>query len=118
MIVLDGKCYRARNNGDVTHAEDERGVPFASVCHFHPHRFEECEKMDTINAAGWHMHFLSEDEKNGGHVFDISLTSGNASFCKITSLEIRIPNSLAFDTYELKSASKEEIKSVEQGKNA
>lgn len=48
MIVLDGKCYRARNNGDVTPAEDERGVPFASVCHFHPHRFEECEKMDTI----------------------------------------------------------------------
>lgn len=197
MIVLDGKCYRARNNGDVTPAEDERGVPFASVCHFHPHRFEECEKMDTIeklkewltrcvdddfglnsmyavringefakvdarsesgtkahhvtlkdalsitqkafifenikgslvcvyypdymdgiNAAGWHMHFLSEDEKNGGHVFDISLTHGNASFCKITSLEIRIPDSLAFDTYELKSASKEEIKSVEQGKNA
>ncbi len=30
---------------------------------------------------------------------------------------IRIPDTPAFDTYALKGASKEEIKSVEQGKN-
>ena len=64
------------------------------------------------------MHFLSEDAQKGGHVFDVSMTRGSAAFCRITSLEIRIPDSLAFDTYELKSASKEEIKSVEQGKNS
>ena len=81
------------------------------VCVYYP------DYMDGINAAGWHMHFLSADEKKGGHVFDISLTRGNASFCKITGLEIRIPDSPAFDTYELKSVSKEDIKSVEQEKN-
>lgn len=196
MIVLDGKCYRAKNNGDVIPAEEERGVPFASVCHFHSHRLEECGKMDNIeqlkewltlrieedfglnsmyavringefakvdarsesgtqahhvtlkdalsitqkafifeqikgslvcvyypdymdgiNAAGWHMHFLSEDAQKGGHVFDVSMTRGSAAFCRITSLEIRIPDTPAFDTYALKGASKEEIQSVEQGKN-
>lgn len=196
MIVLDGKCYRAQNNGEVVPAENERGVPFASICCFQSHRTETFEKMDTIeqikewltlrieeefglnsmyavringefsrvdarsesgtkahhvtlkdalsitqeafifenikgslvcvyypdymdgiNAAGWHMHFLSEDKRKGGHVFDISMTRGNASFCKITSLEIRIPDSPAFDTYALKYASKEEIQSVEQGKS-
>ncbi len=196
MIVLDGKCYRAQNNGEVVPAENERGVPFASICCFQSHRAETFEKMDTIeqikewltlrieeefglnsmyavringefsrvdarsesgtkahhvtlkdalsitqkafifenikgslvcvyypdymdgiNAAGWHMHFLSEDKRKGGHVFDISMTRGNASFCKITSLEIRIPDSPAFDTYALKCASKEEIQSVEQGKS-
>ncbi|SDP73937.1 acetolactate decarboxylase [Selenomonas ruminantium] len=196
MIVLDGKCYRAQNNGEVVPAENERGVPFASICCFQSHRTETFEKMDTIeqikewltlrieeefglnsmyavringefsrvdarsesgtkahhvtlkdalsitqeafifenikgslvcvyypdymdgiNAAGWHMHFLSEDKRKGGHVFDISMTRGNASFCKITSLEIRIPDSPAFDTYALKCASKEEIQSVEQGKS-
>ncbi|BAL84849.1 putative alpha-acetolactate decarboxylase (plasmid) [Selenomonas ruminantium subsp. lactilytica TAM6421] len=196
MIVLDGKCYRAKNNGEVVPAENERGVPFASICCFQSHRTETFEKMDTIeqikewltlrieeefglnsmyavringefsrvdarsesgtkahhvtlkdalsitqkafifenikgslvcvyypdymdgiNAAGWHMHFLSEDKRKGGHVFDISMTRGNASFCKITSLEIRIPDSPAFDTYALKCASKEEIQSVEQGKS-
>lgn len=196
MIVLDGKCYRAKNNGEVVPAENERGVPFASICCFQSNRSEGFEKMDTIehikewltlrieeefglnsmyavringefsrvdarsesgtkahhvtlkdalnvtqkafifenikgslvcvyypdymdgiNASGWHMHFLSEDKRKGGHVFDISMTRGNASFCKITSLEIRIPDSPAFDTYALKGASKEEIQSVEQGKS-
>lgn len=195
MIVIDGKCYRAQNNGDVISAENERGVPFASVCHFQSQRLEELGKMETIeqlktwltlrieedfglnsmyavridgefskvdarsesgtkahhvtlkdalsvtqkafifenvkgslvcvyypdymdgiNAAGWHLHFLSEDKKYGGHVFDLSLIQGNAAFCRITSVEVRIPDTPAFDTYALKGASQEEIKSVEQGK--
>ena len=196
MIVLDGKCYRAQSSGNVVPAEKERGVPFASVCHFRPKRMEQLGKVDTIeqlkewltlhieeefglnsmyavridgefskvdarsesgtkahhvtlkdalsvtqkafifenvkgslvcvyypdymdgiNAAGWHLHFLSEDKKYGGHVFDISLTHGNAAFCRITSVEVRIPDTPAFDTYALKGASQDEIKSVEQGKN-
>ena len=195
MIVLDGKCYRTRNDGNVVPAEDERGVPFASVCCFQPKRLEKLGRMDTIdrlkewltlrieedfglnsmyavridgefskvdarsesgtkahhvtlkdalsvtqkafvfenikgtlvcvyypdymdgiNAAGWHLHFLSDDKKYGGHVFDISLAQGDAAFCRITNVEIQIPDTPAFDTYALKAASKDEIKSVEQGK--
>ena len=195
MIVLDGKCYRAKNDGNVVPAEDERGVPFASVCCFQSERLEKLGRMDTIdrlkewltlrieedfglnsmyavridgeflkvdarsesgtkahhvtlkdalsvtqkafvfedikgtlvcvyypdymdgiNAAGWHLHFLSDDKKYGGHVFDISLAQGDAAFCRITSVEIQIPDTPAFDTYALKAASKDEIKSVEQGK--
>ncbi len=196
MIVLDGKCYRARDDGDVINAENERGVPFASVCYFQAQRTDNIGEMETIeqlknyltlkieedfglnsmyvvridgefskvdarsesgtkahhvtlkdalsvtqkafvfenikgslvcvyypdymdgiNAAGWHLHFISEDKKHGGHVFDLSLKKGDVSFCRVTSVEIRIPDSPAFDTYALKSASKDEIKSVEQGKN-
>ncbi len=195
MIVLDGKCYRARHDGSVVVAEDKRGVPFASVCPFQSQRLEKIGKVDTIeqlkewltlwiekdfslnsmhvvridgefskvdarsesgtkahhvtlkealsvtqkafvfenikgslvcvyypdymdgiNAAGWHLHFLSEDRTCGGHVFDISITKGDAAFCRITSIEIQIPDTPAFDTYALKGASKDEIKSVEQGK--
>ena len=188
MIVLDGKCYRAKNDGNVVPAEDERGVPFASVSCFQSERLEKLGRMDTIdrlkewltlrieedfglnsmyavridgeflkvdarsesgtkahhvtlkdalsvtqkafvfedikgtlvcvyypdymdgiNAAGWHLQY-------GGHVFDISLAQGDAAFCRITSVEIQIPDTPAFDTYALKAASKDEIKSVEQGK--
>lgn len=195
MIVLDGRCYCARSNGDVVPAEGERGVPFASVCFFKTQRSEKLEKveriedlkewltlrieedfglnsmyavriegkfsrvdarsetgtkahhvtlkdalsvtqkafvfddiegylvcvyypdyMDGINAAGWHLHFISKDKRYGGHVFDLSLTRGEAAFCKITSVEIRIPDTPAFDTYALKEASQEDIKNVEQGK--
>ena len=196
MIILDGNCYRAKNNGEVVAAENNRGVPFASVCRFQSQRHEKLGKTDTIeqlkewltlcieeefglnsmyavridgvfskvdarsesgtkahhvtlkdalsvtqkafvfenikgslvcvyypdymdgiNAAGWHLHFLSEDRKSGGHVFDISLNQGEAKFCKITSVEVRIPDTPAFDTYALKGASQDDIKSVEQGKN-
>ena len=195
MIVLDGKCYRAQDNGDVVSAESERGVPFASVCRFEAQEprvigskdtidhlkewltlqieeefglnsmyavridgefskvdarsesgtkahhvtlkdalsvtqkafiFENVkgtlvcvyypDYMDGINAAGWHLHFLSDDNKHGGHVFDVSLAQGDASFCRITNIEIKIPDTPAFDTYALKGASQDEIKSVEQGK--
>ncbi|MBR1797003.1 MAG: acetolactate decarboxylase [Clostridiales bacterium] len=194
MIVLDGVCYRALSNGDVVIANNEQGVPFASVCRFKSNRQEVIENMDSIdklktwltlrieedfglnsmyavridgeftkvdarsetgtkahhvtlkdalsvtqkaflfedikgtlvcvyypdymdgiNASGWHLHFISEDRKYGGHVFDVSMRQGIASFCRITSVEVRIPDSPAFDTYALKGASKEEIKSVEQG---
>ena len=49
MIVLDGKCYRAKNDGNVVPAEDERGVPFASVCCFQSERLEKLGRMDTID---------------------------------------------------------------------
>ena len=195
MIVIDGKCYRAKNDGSVVIAENERGVPFASVCEFQVQRLEKMGKMesieqlkewltlrieedfglnsmyavridgnfpkvdarsesgtkahhitlkdalsvtqkafifenirgslvcvyypdymDGINATGWHLHFLSEDQKHGGHIFNVEMKEGNAAFCKITSVEVRIPDSPAFDTYALKSASQDEIKTVEQGK--
>ena len=72
--------------------------------------------MDGINASGWHLHFISEDRKAGGHVFDLSMEQGTAYFDKITNIEIKLPYEPAFDTYALKGASKDEIKSVEQGK--
>ena len=34
MIVLEGHCYRADENGDVVEAEPSTGVPFSSVAKF------------------------------------------------------------------------------------
>lgn len=33
MIVIDGKCYRATENGTVEEAGDDRGVPFSTVAY-------------------------------------------------------------------------------------
>ena len=87
--------------------DDIRGT---LVCVYFP------DYMDGINASGWHLHFISEDRKLGGHVFDVSMYRGTAYFDKITELEIKLPSEPIFDTYSLKSASKDEIRSVEQGK--
>ena len=71
--------------------------------------------MDGINAPGWHLHFISDDRASGGHVFDLEMKHGEATINKISSIEIELPNTPAFDTYSLKDASQEEIKEVEQG---
>ena len=86
-----------------------RDIRGTLVCVYFP------DYMDTINAAGWHLHFLSEDKSCGGHVIDLKMKQGTAIINKISRLQIELPNTPDFDTYPLKEASQEEIKEVEQG---
>ncbi|MGI6264031.1 MAG: acetolactate decarboxylase [Acutalibacteraceae bacterium] len=79
------------------------------ICVYYP------DYMDGINASGWHLHFVSEDRRLGGHVFDVSMGHGECRLQKIDRLEIQLPREAAFDTYSLKDASKDEIAQVEQG---
>ncbi len=78
------------------------------VCLYFP------DYMDGINAPGWHLHFVSSDSRFGGHVFDLKLIRAKARMDKISRIDIRLPDSPAFDTYSLKEVSQEEIKEVEQ----
>ena len=80
------------------------------VCVYYP------DYMDRINASGWHFHFVSDDRKCGGHVFDVCIEKSNALLNKISSINIQLPTEPVFDTYSLKQASNDEIKEVEQGK--
>ncbi len=72
--------------------------------------------MDGINAAGWHFHYISDDRTKGGHVFDLSFKKADAFVETINRIELLMPTGPVFDTYDLKSVSKEDISSVEQGK--
>lgn len=80
------------------------------VCIYFP------DYMDGINAPGWHLHFVSEDKSRGGHVFDIDLKCGKASFSRKSTIEIMFPSTAEFDTYSLKEVSNHDIEEVEQGK--
>ncbi len=80
------------------------------VCVYFP------DYLDTINASGWHVHFISKDRSLGGHVFQFKMVHGEALIDKIQNLEVQIPTEPAFDTYSLKNASNDEIRQVEQGK--
>ena len=192
MIVMEGSCYRADQDGWVSVVAPETGVPFAAVARLEgqqrvaldavpdieslrallterieerfglnsmqvvridgeftkvdarsesPYRshhvslkqilgktqrafvFENIrgslvgvyfpDYMDGINMPGWHLHFLSEDRRQGGHVFDVSVRAGEAKVDKISSIEIDLPKEAAFDTYALKQDLQDEIKSVE-----
>jgi acetolactate decarboxylase len=79
------------------------------VCVYYP------DYMDGINAAGWHFHFISDDRKLGGHVFDVKMKRGSVLLDKISMIELKLPTEPIFDTYSLKGAN-DDVKSVEQGK--
>lgn len=48
MIVLDGHCYQAHSDGSVQESKPETGIPFASVCFFHPESEFTCDSIDSI----------------------------------------------------------------------
>ena len=126
MVRIDGSfervCARSET-GQLTHhvtlkemLQDKQqdfffdDIEGTLICVYYP------DYMDGINAPGWHLHFLSADKTRGGHVFDVSLKSGQVRMDKISRINIQLPYSPAFDTYALKDASQEEIRQVEQGK--
>ena len=180
MIMVDGKCYRAQEDGTVVQAEGNMGVPFAVTTFFAEGKdisvedIEDIDKLKQIldvkieedfglnsmhmvridgsfskvcarsesayrshhvslkdilketqkdfffddikDAPGWHLHFVSEDRTQGGHVFDLKMNQGEGTINKISRIQIELPTTPAFDTYSLKEASQDEIEEVEQGK--
>ena len=194
MIAIDGKCYRAMEDGTVEESSETRGVPFSSVAFmdncrefelsgnydmtslknelnnrieedfalnsmhviqihgtfekiyarseapYRAHHVTLKEMLDTtqksfefsnitgslvgvyypdymdgINASGWHLHFVNDERTKGGHVYELKMSHCNVRLSRKNCIEIQLPKDPAFDTYALKTASKDEIKHVEQG---
>ena len=115
MIVMDGRCFRADQDGQVTEITHETGVPFAAVAKLYGEQEFMLKDMPDITSVRQELtrNFLSEDRSKGGHVFDVSIREGSVKVDKITRIEINLPKEAAFDTYSLKQDLQEEIKSVE-----
>jgi acetolactate decarboxylase len=52
--------------------------------------------MQGVNVAGFHLHFLSADQKRGGHVTDYRVTSGRLEIAMISQVEIQLPKTRQF----------------------
>ena len=50
----------------------------------------------TVNIAGWHLHFLSEDHSGGGHVLDIAGTALRVQVQHLDDFRMAIPESPEF----------------------
>lgn len=70
--------------------------------------------MDNLNLADWHIHFLSEDKKWGGHVFAFTMKEGRVTFGACDGFKLTIPQDPKFQELDLKDISKKEIESVEK----
>lgn len=52
--------------------------------------------MQGVNVAGYHLHFLTEDQKRGGHVTEYRLVRGQLEVAVISDLEIQLPRTEQF----------------------
>ena len=50
----------------------------------------------TVNVAGWHLHFLSDDRSAGGHLLDIEGVGLKAQVQHLDDFRMAIPESAEF----------------------
>ena len=50
----------------------------------------------AINAAGWHLHVVTDDRRQGGHVLDVQGTGLQAQLAELADVRIAIPETADF----------------------
>jgi acetolactate decarboxylase len=69
-----------------------------------------------ISVAGYHLHFLTEDRRHGGHALDFALDHGEAAICAASELHLSLPRTAPFLSADLSPAdTNAQIKQAEGG---
>ena len=69
--------------------------------------------MNMMNNHGWHLHFISDDRRIGGHVLDLSFDDTECFLTRIDSMNIIIPGTEPFQSLDLSQDQEKDIKSIE-----
>ena len=84
--------------------EDVEGTVVALYCP---------DYMKELNNAGWHMHFVSEDGKKGGHVLDLAIGKADISLDGTDSFEMALPHEDFFNGIDFTKDRSEEVRKAE-----
>jgi len=57
--------------------------------------------LSTLNAPGYHLHFISQDRQVAGHVLELSLESGTIGIDKLDRVLLRIPGTESYAAADL-----------------
>ncbi len=71
------------------------------------------EYIQGVNASGFHLHFLTEDARAGGHVLECALKEGTAAVDVTTEFAMLLPQNQHFAQTDLSGKAEEDIKKVE-----
>lgn len=74
------------------------------------------EYMKEINAAGFHLHFISEDRGSGGHVLDCVIKDVKIGIDYSRGLDVSLPETGDFYNADLTTTGVGEVNDVENGK--
>ncbi len=72
--------------------------------------------MGTLNAAGWHLHFISDDRRSGGHVLELEGGAGVLYLCPKDGVQVQLPKTEAFSGLDLMADLSEAVEKVEKGR--
>lgn len=67
-----------------------------------------------VNVAGYHLHFLSDDLKSGGHLLDFETYGGTVEICRSHRLVLDLPASEAFKAADLADDKQADVHAVER----
>ncbi len=70
--------------------------------------------LQGINVPGYHLHFISEDMKYGGHLLDCQLSDGLLQIDRSADFHLMLPGGDEFGRAELSSDRSEELNKVEK----
>ncbi len=73
------------------------------------------EYAGNVNAAGWHMHFISEDRTKGGHIMDFVMSEGQVQIDRTNMFMMTLPETESFNRLNL-SGLDDDIDKIEKGK--
>ena len=69
--------------------------------------------MASLNAVGWHLHFISGDRSKGGHVLGVNIADAGLTWDDIDGFEVRLPRNDMFAGFDLTVDQSADIKKVE-----
>ena len=123
MIRIDGK-FRAVNVRSV-YAQQEPYRPLVKVLE-HDQTFFDYENMEgtviglycppymsSLNATGWHMHFISGDKTKGGHVLGLQIADAMLTWDDIDAFQLRLPQNKMFAGFDLTVDQSRDIEKIE-----
>jgi acetolactate decarboxylase len=70
--------------------------------------------MGTLNVAGYHWHFLSDDRTIGGHVLDCRFAGGRLTYDECSSVLIELPGSASFGAVDMSGVSDADVDKIER----
>ncbi|NLX27034.1 MAG: acetolactate decarboxylase [Lentisphaerae bacterium] len=71
--------------------------------------------VDGINVAGYHLHFLSDDQTQGGHILSFTLKEGTCEVDELNLLELNLPKDAEmFAEIDLSQDRSAELQQVEK----
>ena len=70
--------------------------------------------MSDLNAAGWHLHFITKDRKLGGHVLGLDLNNATVVWDYTNNFKLHLPDGDFYKALDFSVNQDDDIKEVEQ----